>query len=208
MPSIHEVKGVGPTMAAALSEKGILTPEQLAGMKADDLLMVEGVGPARAIMLIDAAKEAVAIPATAPDGSDETDADPAKEETSASAMVNGIQCDAENAGSELIAGKSVAVVEEQVEEAAQIAAEISSGLKATQNGLDQSKKAESGKSKKSGEAKKAKEPRKAKKAKNAKEAKSGTAIKALKKEVKKRRVALKRQKQKLKQARKALKAIA
>ena len=199
MPSIHEVKGVGPTMAAALSEKGILTPEQLAETHVDDLVLVEGVGPARAAMLIDAAKEAVATSAVVPDQVAEPAPETAEERTTAHPMVNGKPPSDDKSESEAPTEDPIAAVQEKIEETSQIAAEISNGLKVTESRLAETKKAKAGKSKEAGEKKK---PKKAKKAKN------GKTIKALKKEVKKRRSALKRQKQKLKQARKALKAIA
>lgn len=59
MPTILDVKGVGPSLAAELAKQGILTPEQLAGLRTEDLLTVSGVGPARANLLIAAAKAAV-----------------------------------------------------------------------------------------------------------------------------------------------------
>lgn len=59
MPTIHDVKGVGPTLAAELAKQGILTSEQLADLRADDLLSVSGVGSARANLLIAAAKAVV-----------------------------------------------------------------------------------------------------------------------------------------------------
>lgn len=59
MPTILDVKGVGPSLAEELAKQGIQTPEQLAGLRTDDLVTVSGVGPARANLLIAAAKAAV-----------------------------------------------------------------------------------------------------------------------------------------------------
>lgn len=59
MPTILDVKGVGPTLAAELAKQRILTSEQLAGLRADDLLNISGVGSARANLLIAAAKAVV-----------------------------------------------------------------------------------------------------------------------------------------------------
>ena len=157
MPSIHEVKGVGPTMAAALSEKGILTPEQLASMPIDDLLMVSGVGPARAETLIDAAKEAVGTPPSTSDALAEQNTQIA----------------------------TPRIVEERTKAGSSVSCKPSGGDK------DKTKKP-----KKSGERRKTGS------------SKSDPAIRALRKEVKKRRAALKKQKEKLKRARKALKSIA
>lgn len=57
MTTILEVKGVGPAMAAELAQNGIATRELLASRQVADLLVVPGVGAARAAQLIAAARE-------------------------------------------------------------------------------------------------------------------------------------------------------
>ena len=56
MPELVELKGVGPVLAKACAERGYESVETIAAAKADDLVVVRGISPARAQMLIEAAR--------------------------------------------------------------------------------------------------------------------------------------------------------
>ncbi len=55
-----DIKGVGPSMAAALSDLGIKSAEDLARCESDDLVAIPGIGTQRAHNLIKAAKAFIA----------------------------------------------------------------------------------------------------------------------------------------------------
>lgn len=87
MPTILDIKGVGPALAKELAKLGILNSEQLATLQAEDLLTVSGVGPARAMQLIAAAK--ASVQGNSPDEEVNTEQVPssAEEQTKASTIV-------------------------------------------------------------------------------------------------------------------------
>jgi len=60
MASISEVKGIGPATAKALAAKGFKTAEKLAKAGTADVIVVSGIGDARANALIAAAQALIA----------------------------------------------------------------------------------------------------------------------------------------------------
>jgi N utilization substance protein A len=76
--TLRSLPGVGPAMEERLTKAGVTSVEQIAGLTAEQLTAIEGVGEKTALKLIESAKAALAAPAPPveeppkPDTADET----------------------------------------------------------------------------------------------------------------------------------------
>ncbi len=78
MTKLSDIRGIGPALARALSDRGVATPQDLAAARPEALCALPKIGPRRAEALIAAARAALTASGAAPD--------PAPDPTAAAAV--------------------------------------------------------------------------------------------------------------------------
>lgn len=78
MQGLANLKGVGPALAETLSKNGFTSTDQIAAATPEELTVIPGIGQARALMLITAAKAITPPPRPAASAPEDTDSAPSK----------------------------------------------------------------------------------------------------------------------------------